>query len=127
MSTIDASRRRPGRSAQAQLIDLHFEVRNAIADVLAAPTSASQLALKRALDRFLAAERTFASIGESAIEQAGLAARRADLLHCLQLLDAAEDRDRAFAAAASLRSTFLSMCHPLWHWRQPHGDDASED
>lgn len=126
MSTIDAPRHGPARDAKSQLTDLHFDVRNAIAEVLASPTSTGCGALRRALHRFLSAERTLASIGESVFDQDEIDARRAQLLHDLDLLDAAGDRDRAFRAAETLRSRFLELCHPLWHWRDRSGDGTSE-
>ena len=119
MSTIDAPRSGAGRSAKTQLIDLHFDVRNAIAEVLATPTSAGRLGLRRALDRFFSAERTFASIGESVIDQAEVEAARAQLLRSLQMLDTAADRDGVIRAAEPLRSTFLALCHPLWQSGRP--------
>ena len=119
MSTIDAPRSGAGRSAKTQLIDLHFDVRNTIAEVLAEPTSAGRLALRRALDRFFSAERTFASIGESVIDQADVEAAREQLLRSLQMLDTAAHRDGVRRAAESLRSTFLALCHPLWQSGMP--------
>ena len=118
MTTIDAPRSGAARSAKTQLIDLHFDVRNAIAEVLAAP-SAGRLSLRRALDRFFSAERTFASIGESVIDQADVEAARARLLRSLQMLDTAADRDGVIRAAEPLRSTFLALCHPLWQSGRP--------
>ena len=118
MSTIDAPRHEQDRSARAQLIDLHFEVRNAIAELLAAPTTAARVSLQRATHRFLAAERALAGRGDLG-SHVDVAERRAKLIDRLELLDAAKDRTALFQAAESLRRTFLELCHPLWRGQGP--------
>ena len=124
MTTIDARHAGQSRSAKAELIDLHFEVRNAIAEVLNSPTSSARVGLRRALHRFLAAQRRLAGMGEAVAGQLDLAERREQILQSLQRLDAARDRDTFFRTAESLRGSFLEMCHPLWHWREPPGEVA---
>ena len=118
MSTIDAPRNEHVRSARSQLIDLHFEVRNAIAELLAAPTVSARVSLQRAMHRFLAAERALASRGDLG-SHVDVAERRAQLIDRLELLDAARDRTMLFEAVESLRRTFLELCHPLWRGQGP--------
>lgn len=97
------------------LVDLHFEVRNAIAEVLSAPTAAGRVALQRSIHRFLAAERALGALGQGVAGRAQLEQHRAELLDGLRQLDAAADRAALFGAAESLRRTFLHLCEPLWH------------
>ncbi len=118
MSTIDARRNEPDRSARSQLIDLHFEVRNAIAELLAEPTVATRVTLQRAIHRFLAAERALAGRGDLGA-QLDVAERRARLIDHLEVLDAARERTALFQAPESLRRTFLELCHPLWRGQGP--------
>ena len=118
MSTIDAPRNEQDRSARSQLIDLHFEVRNAIAELLAAPTVAARVTLQRAMHRFLATERALASRGDLG-SQVDIAERRAQLIDRLERLDAARDQTALFEAVESLRRTFLQLCHPLWRGQGP--------
>ena len=111
-------------SAKSELLDLHFEVRNAIAEMLASPTSAHRVTLQRAIHRFLAAERTFANLGEGVISQLDVERRRAELLRGLQALDAQPDLTGLFGAVESLRHTFLELCYPLWRWREDRADPS---
>ena len=113
MSILDASRR-PSRSARLQLIDLHFEVRDASAELLSTPSGTARVCLQRAIHRFLAAERLFASMDEAVISGADFEAQRADLLAGLERLDAARTVDELYDAAADLRHSFLRLCEPLW-------------
>jgi hypothetical protein len=114
VSALDVPRSTP-RSARLQLIDLHFEVRDTSAEMLSAPTPARRVALQRAVHRFLAAERLFASMGESDMAGSDLDARRTELVDGLVRLDTASTEQELYEAGAAVRHTFLQLCEPLWH------------
>lgn len=90
------------------LIDRHFDVREAIGDFMSAPTTEARVAVQRAVHSFLAAERAVLA-AEPALVDGEAAEREAHLRAALEALEIATSRHDIQEAADALRHRFLRL------------------
>jgi hypothetical protein len=95
----------PVHDARARLLDLHFAVRDAIAAVIEAPTTAAQVALQRAVYAFVAAGRLLGADDLPGPIEA--------LRDALAALDRARTREEVQRAADRLRRAFFDTSQRL--------------
>jgi hypothetical protein len=104
LAEFPPGRELPVHDARARLLDLHFEVRDAIAEVIEAPTTARQVALQRAVFAFIAAARLVADEPPAPVQQLGDA---------LSALDRAGTTDDVQRAVDGIRRAFFDLSTPL--------------
>jgi hypothetical protein len=96
-------------TSRTELIDRHFEVREAIGAVMSAPTTASRAEVRRAVRSFLAAQRALSGAADPTLADDDHDERQAQLLTALEELDDATSRRAVHEAAEALRHRFLDL------------------
>jgi hypothetical protein len=98
----------PSSPLRTDLIDRHFEVREAMGVFISAPTTAAWVEVQRAVHSFLAAEQALLA-AEPSLADGDEDERHAQLLTALEALNNATSRRDIHQTAEALRHRFLGL------------------